>query len=109
MPFVGQIEPFSEATKIDPKGWLALIDSHDSLGHVPPRKSINPFTRQPMEVKAPASTAVVLIDGADVGSISWAMDGSPVLIVDAEDGSEEAVAKVAEEVAKALGARFVPE
>jgi hypothetical protein len=69
MPFLGQIEVASESAKIDPKSWVALIDSHGSLGHGPPHKGINPFTCEPSEYKAPASTAVVLIDGADVGYI----------------------------------------
>ena len=112
MLFIGQIEAASESAKIDPNRWLALIDSHRSLMHRP-RVSvmvINPFTREPCEyTAASASTADVLIGGAGVGSIWWALDGSPFLNVQAEEESAEAVAKIAEEVATALGARFVRE
>lgn len=109
MLFIGRIEAASDSAKIDPNRWLAMIDSHGSLGHVPPKKAINPFTRKPCEVNAPASTAVVRVGEAGVGSIWWALDGSPFLIVQAEEESADAVAKIAEEVATELGARFVRE
>src|SRR5262245_48708481 len=109
MLFLGRIEAVSESTEIDPGNWLALIDSHGSLGHVPAHMGINPFTRKPMEFKAPASTAAVRIGGVRVGSIFWALDGSPYLLVQAEEESAEAVADIAEEIATALGARFVRE
>jgi hypothetical protein len=109
MLFLGRIEAVSESNPIDPGKWLALIDSHRSLGHVLPHVGINPFTREPCEYKAPASTAAIRIGLARVGSIWWAMDGSPFLIVQAQEDSAEGVASIADEVATMLGARFVRE
>ena len=109
MLLLGRIEVVPESSAIDSGKWLALIDSHGSLGRLPGHLGINPFTRKPIEYKAPASTAAIRISEAEVGSIFWAMDGTPCLIVQAEEGSAEAVAHIAEEVATALGARFVRE
>jgi hypothetical protein len=80
---------------------------HRSLRHVPSHKGINPFTRQPCEFNAPASTAQITFDGARVGAIEWAMDGSPLLLVHADDEWMDYVASVAEGVAFLFGARFV--
>jgi hypothetical protein len=103
--YLGQIEAASKA--ISETVWVAMIASHEHLSPVPPRKGINPFTRQPHEFKAPPTSAIVSIDGVKVGLISWAQDGSSMLIVDAEDGCEDSVAGIAEGVAAALDARFV--
>jgi hypothetical protein len=105
--FLGRIEAVSNSSPIDPTKWLAMIGSRESLGHIPSQMGINPFTRQPWEFKAPDSTACILVDGNRVGSISWALDDPSFLIVQAEEDSTEAVAKIADEVAKLLGGRFV--
>jgi hypothetical protein len=109
MLLLGRIEAVSECGPIDPAQRLALIDVHGSLGHVPSHRGINPFTRQPWEYKAPDSTAAVRIAGTLVGSILQALDGSPCLIVQAEEYAAEAVAKIAGEVATMIRARFVRE
>jgi hypothetical protein len=109
MSFFGRIEPLSKSGEIDWGAWLALIDSHESLRHVLPRLGTNPFTHGPCEIKAPASTAVIRIGGADVGQIYQAMDGSPLLIVQAQKEYADTIATLAQEVATTLGARFVRE
>jgi hypothetical protein len=111
MESVGCIEAASESAPIDPKRWLALIDSHRSLAHVPPQMRPNPFKPgEMMEVNAPASTAIISVNGRRIGSIWWAMDGSPILWVHAEDKeSVGTVSTIAEEIAVLLGARFVRE
>jgi len=109
MMFLGRIEPVSASSPIDPDKWLALIDSHDSLVHMPSRVGINPFTREPWEYKGSPSTGIIQKGGTKIGSIWWAMDGSPFLIVQAEHDLAEAVAGIAEEIAIILGARFVQE
>jgi hypothetical protein len=48
-------------------------------------------------------------DGAMVGSIEWAMNESPWLLVHAEDGSAPFVTAIAQEIARTLGGRFVLE
>jgi hypothetical protein len=111
VPLVGRIEAVSESAPIDPTKWLALIDSHRSLAHVPPIKKPNPFKPgEMMDIKAPASTAVVSVKGHGIGCIYWAVDGSPILCVGAEDMEWVAtVSAIAEGIAALLGARFVRE
>jgi hypothetical protein len=109
MSDIGHIEGLSESAPIEQDRWIALIGSHRSLGPVPPRKGINPFTGKPTEFNAPATSAVVPIGGAAVGSIYWAQDGSPTLFVMGQDVHRDSVAGVAADVAVALGGRFIPE
>jgi hypothetical protein len=109
MLFLGQIEAKSASTPIDLNKWLMLIDSHGSLRHIPPYMGINPFTRQPCEYKVQPTTAQVRLKGVDVGSIYCAMDGSPVLIIEAQEDAVAAVSEIADEVTKALGGQFVRE
>lgn len=109
MVYVGRIEALPRSAGIDQSRWIALIGAYDSLAPVPPLKGINPFTREPCEYKAPVSTAIVRVNAVDVGSISWAVDDSPMLDVYAEDDSVTLVANLADEIAKVLGARFVLE
>jgi hypothetical protein len=51
---------------------------------------------------------MIMKDGAAIGSIFWAQDGSPMLIVRADDGHEKSVKHVAATVAEALSARVIP-
>ncbi len=53
------------------------------------------------------TTAQVIIDGGQVGSIHWAMDDSRRLVVWASAGAEEKVRSVATDVASRLGGHFV--
>jgi hypothetical protein len=109
MRVIGLIKGKTEGERINPNSWIDLIRSHPSLSSVPPRTGINPFTRAPIEFKAPATSAIVSIDGEEIGSISWAQDDTPLLFVEAEPGSERTVAGIAEELAKTLGGIFVRE
>src|ERR1051325_236597 len=108
MAYIGRIEDISESAPIDPSKWLTLIDSQPSLRHVPPFKGINPFTREPCEYNAPASTGQIINNGERVGAIEWAQDGSPYLLVNADDEWRDFVAIIAADVASRLGARYVP-
>jgi hypothetical protein len=109
MPCIGRIESGSGTNEINESQWIALIKTEASLAPIPPRKGINPFTRKATEFRAPATSATILKDRVDIGTIYWAMDGSSMLMVDAREGSEQSVISVAEEVATKLGARFVCE
>ena len=106
MAFIGQIEGASGSNGIDKDSWIRLIDSHPQLSVVPPQKGINPFTRKPIEFKALPTSAIVCIGGEEIGSISWAQDGSPSLIVEADDKSADAIASLAQELAIDLGGTF---
>jgi hypothetical protein len=107
MRTIGRIEAGSGG--IDPGRWLALIESHPALGHFPPTMGINPFNEEPVELHSPATSANVSLDGTRLGTIWWPVDGSPLLFVTAEEGSAELLARVAKDVATALGAEFLPE
>jgi hypothetical protein len=109
MPYIGQIEAIGGSAGIDARRWMELIDSYGSLAHVPPVTGINPATRQPCEFNAPSSTARVMRGGARIGAILWALDGSPFLLVEADEEAADEVAKVAENIASRLDARFVRE
>ncbi len=106
---VGRIISVPEARGIDRAAWVALISAHHCLAPVPARPGVNPFTREPMVFRAPDTEAIVCIGGAEVGFIGWAMDGSPMLIVRADDRSVERVVAMAQEIATALGGRLVRE
>ena len=105
MDYIGRIEA---SVGIDRSQWIALIASHQALAPVPPVIGINPFTRKECTFTAPATSAIVSADGVDIGSICWAQDNSPMLIVSAWQ-SVEVVARIAEDVASNLGANFVRE
>jgi hypothetical protein len=109
MTSIGRIEGGPRDNRIDQGEWIALIKSLPSLAPIRPTKGINPFTGKPIEFKSPVTSASVCIEGTELGSLSWAMDGSPILIVYANDEAAATVASVAEQVAQKLGAHFVLE
>lgn len=59
-----------------------------------------------MVLRAPDTTARIIVDGIQVGSIFWALDGSHMLIVDAEDGAADSVTIIAQNLATSLNASF---
>lgn len=75
--------------------WMALIDSHPMLKRPESKMGLNPFSKQPMEFKPNGSSAEIWEDGSEIGQVFAAMDGSPKLIVDAEDGREAQAIKLA--------------
>lgn len=109
MLFLGRIGAVSASKPIDPDQWLSIIDSHVSLAHGRPQIGIYPFTKRPQVFKPVASSAHICVAGTRVGAIWWALDGSPFLMVQAEEHATEAVAAIAEDVARLLGGQFVPD
>jgi len=109
MSLIGQIVSANVDQGIDEEKWIALIEAHPSLTTVPQRKGINPFTGKQAQFKAPITSALVCLEGVEIGSIHWATDGSPILIVEAKDGAETSVARLAKEIAAKLGHHFQPE
>jgi hypothetical protein len=107
--YIGRIE--AEPPGIERAKWLALVDSHPHLRTRTgtPHMGISPFTRKPTEFKPRRRTGIVDVGGGDIGTIDWAMDGSPMLLVNAEDGSTDAVIPIAEQIAAALQGHFVRE
>jgi hypothetical protein len=107
MDLLGTIEP-TVGTSAGRSEWLNLVGAHPSLAPFTPRQGINPFTKEPMQYKAAADTARVLVEGSQVGCIGWAEDNSQVLVAWSDTGAEAQVSAVAADVAARLGWQFVP-
>ena len=107
MDLLGTIEPPAAATSGRAE-WITLIGAHPALAPVQPVQGINPFTKEPYLYKPRPDSARVLLEGSQVGSISWAEDGSQLLVVWSNVGVQARVAKVAADVASRLGWSFLP-
>jgi hypothetical protein len=103
MNFVGEIVNAVESPEIDRQQWITLISYHPNLVIGQPREMMNPFTRQPITLPPRRDVAHVIIDGKDVGLMSWAEDDSNLINV---YGEPDFVIPVAEVVARSLGGRF---
>jgi hypothetical protein len=106
MELLGTIEP-RDGTTAERNAWVALISAHSSLASVTPRQGINPFTRKPHNFEARPESARILLDGMDVGAVSWAQDDSDRLVVHSELAAKTHVALVAQDIADKLGMRFI--
>ena len=99
MEFVG----FVRAPGLDEQRWIQMIDEHPSLARPVAEKRINPFTRQLADFPPNPSFARVIVEGDDVGSMQWSLDGSTEILV---LGRAELVTAVACNVAALLGGTF---
>jgi hypothetical protein len=98
--FLGFIASPQDPPGIDREQWIDLIVAHPNLVRFKDREGINPFTRAPMIFRGHTDNAHVIVDGAEVGTMSWAQDGSHKIVV---DGNAELVEPLALEVAARLG------
>jgi hypothetical protein len=101
--FLGNIVGSPNGPEIDKAQWIDLIQNHPNLAPPQPRKGINPFTKEPMIIRPTPDVAHVVVNGKDVGTMSWAMDDSNLIHV---YGEPDAVIPVAHELARTLGGRF---
>ena len=99
MRFHGSIASTPDPPGIDRRRWTELIAAHPNLARVRDREGINPFTRAPMIYRAAPDSADVIVDGAEVGTMTWAQDGSHQIWV---EGVAELVEPLALEVASKL-------
>jgi hypothetical protein len=95
---VGTIEP-DVGLATDKAEWMRVIEVHPQLSPVPSKKGSNPFSGKPNSYRPDPTTAQVIIDGGQVGSIHWAMDDSRRLVVWSSTGAEVKVTSVATDVA----------
>ena len=100
MHFLGSITSPPDPPGIDLRQWTDLIATHPSLVRFPDREGVNPFTRTPTIYRAHPGNAHVVVDGAEVGVMTWAQDGSHQITV---EGDLELVEPLALEVAAKLG------
>jgi hypothetical protein len=105
MAYLGRITTKRNPPSVDVQRWLEVITQHPNLSLLPPREGLNPFTKQPYLYPAPAENAQVILDGVQIGSMTWAEDGSRQIAV---DGDAATLVKIAMQVAEELGCIFEP-
>jgi hypothetical protein len=103
MDFIGEIVREPDPPGIDRQSWIGLIREHPNLVPPEPHEGINPFTKRPMVIKPLPDVARVIIDGQEVGSMSWSLDESNLINV---FGQPQAVVLLAQDIAESLGGRF---
>ena len=103
MDFIGEIVREPDPPGIDNQRWIDLIREHPNLVPPEPREGISPFTKRPMVIRPVPDVARVIIDGQEVGAMSWALDESNLINV---FGRPQAVVPLAIEIAQMLGGRF---
>jgi hypothetical protein len=100
---LGSITSPPDPPGIDREQWTGLVVAHPNLARFKDREGVNPFTRKPMIFRAGDDSAHVIVDGVEVGTMSWAQDGSHQVSV---EGDAELVEPVAVEVAFKLGGTY---
>jgi hypothetical protein len=103
MDFIGEIVAEQDGAGIDKRQWIDLIREHPNLIPPEPRETINPFTKERILIKPLPDVARLIIDGEEVGAMSWSMDDSNLIHVFGKPGN---VSPLAQEVARLLGGRF---
>ena len=103
MDFIGEISVEPRSTSFTKNQWIDVIRVHPNLVSIPPREGINPFTKERVTFPARLDAAHVVVDGKNVGSMSWAEDDSARIVV---FGEPQSVLLVAHDVARSLGGRF---
>src|SRR4051812_12342204 len=101
---IGEISGEPDAQGISHHRWIELIREHPYLVAPQPRPSINPFTKKATVIQPRPDVARVVVEGKEVGVMSWAEDDSNRINV---FGDPMAVAHLAREIAVTLGSRFV--
>ena len=105
MTWLGTITSPPDPPGIDQQKWFDLITAHPSLVRSPDREGLNPFTRAPTIYRADPNCARVIVEGAEVGAMVWAQDGSHRIGV---EGDPELVEPLALEIASKLGGIYRP-
>jgi hypothetical protein len=100
---IGEIVREPDPPGIDNRRWIDLIREHPHLIPPEPREAISPFTKKRMVIKPLPDVARVIIDGVEVGAMSWSMDDSNLIHV---FGEPRSVIPLAQEIARTLDGRF---
>ena len=106
MEYIGQIEAKADDSALTCNRWLQFIAERSELVRAPARMVRNPATGQMIEARPPPDTVQLIREGANLGSFSWAPDGSAAVDVMCCDGCRKLMAKAAREFAHVLGGRF---
>jgi hypothetical protein len=105
MDYLGQIATSHDPPALTLQRWLEVIARHPNLALEPPSQGLNPFTKQPYLFQPPRGNACVILDGVQIGSMTWAEDGSCRIAVVGESPS---VKEIAMQVANELGCVYEP-
>ena len=100
MRILGSIASPPDPPGIDLGQWTDIIAVHPSLVRFADREGVNPFTKGPMIYRAHPGSAHVMVDGVEVGAMTWAQDGAHQIWV---EGDAELVEPLALDVASKLG------
>jgi hypothetical protein len=100
---IGEIVREPDPPGINNRRWIDLIREHPSLVPPKPREMINPFSKRPMTIKPLPDVARIVVDGVEVGVMSWSLDDSNLINV---FGEPQAVIPLAFDIAKSLGGQF---
>lgn len=106
MEYIGQIEAKADDEALTCNRWLEFIAERSELVHAPSRMVRNPATGQMIEARPPPDAVQLIRQGANLGSFSWAQDGSAAVDVMCCDGYRKFMAEAAREFAHMLGGRF---
>jgi hypothetical protein len=108
--FIGEIRAIQGQPPVRLSDWLDLIPKRRDLVPVKDRDVIHPFTKEKLDLRASADSVRVIVGRRIVGSMHWALDDSPALIVWAKDrpDAHATVSAIAVEVARALKGELVP-
>lgn len=101
----GTIEP-ANGGKISFDRWVQLIAELPSLASLPDVRGMSPATGKPIMIPAPESTAQIVVNESELGTVYWAEDESETLIVHTTSDRTEEIETIAGDVASALGCRF---
>src|SRR6516225_725378 len=94
---IGEIVREPDPPGIDNQRWIDLIREHPNLVPPEPREAISPFTKKSMVIKPLPDVARVIIDGQEVGAMSWSLNDSNLINV---FGEAQVVVPLAHEIAK---------
>src|SRR3954451_957850 len=103
MDFIGEIVREPDPPGIDNRRWIDLIREHPNLVQPEAREATNPFTKRSMVIKPLPDVARIVVDGQEVGAMSWSLDDSNLINM---FGDPRAVIPLAHEIAEVLGGRF---
>jgi hypothetical protein len=79
------IRPLPGAATFDHDAWCQFIDARDDLRRPGPKMGINPFTKQPKQIKPTPDVAEIVVEGVVVGRASWSMSEEPLINIEVEE------------------------
>jgi hypothetical protein len=98
----GEIRPIADSRDFNREAWCRFVSSRSEFQRYPPQERPNPFTGAMMTIHTPPDAALVIIEGHEVGSVSWSMSDDDLVNVSIDSSAIPLVM----EWAKSLGGEF---